>query len=83
VNDPGSFVDPVLIHDDRDLNLGRRDHLDIDRCMSQHLKHFSGDTGVGAHADANDAKFGDAADRLQTFGSDLGHYWVQTTLDLG
>jgi hypothetical protein len=40
----GALVDTGFVDDDRNLNFGGRNHLDVNPGFSQHLEHFGGDT---------------------------------------
>jgi hypothetical protein len=42
-----------------DLDLTRCDHLNIDASRRQNFEERGGDTGVGAHAEADDGDLGD------------------------
>ena len=44
MDDVGAFVDARFIDDHRNLDLGGRNHLDVDPGFSQEIKHFSSDS---------------------------------------
>ena len=46
-----------------DLDLGGRDHLDVDALVGQRLEHLLGDAGMAAHADADDRDLDDVRNR--------------------
>ena len=46
-------------YQDADLDLGCRNHLDVDALVGQRLKHLLGDPGMAAHADADDRDLDD------------------------
>ena len=49
----------LLVDDDRDLDFGSRDHLQVDAFFGEAAEHLAGDARVRAHADADG---GDLAD---------------------
>ena len=49
------------VNQNRDLDLARADHLDVDALAGQHLEHLRRDAGVVLHAEPHD---GDLRDRL-------------------
>src|SRR5581483_11618902 len=48
-----------FVHHHRDLDLRRRNHLDVDPFVGERLEHGAGDAGVGAHADPDHGDFDD------------------------
>ena len=48
----------LLIDEDRDLDLRRRDHADVDTRAGQRLEHHGRNARVGRHACANDRNLG-------------------------
>src|SRR5207253_10189499 len=49
----------LLLDHHGDLDLGGRDHLDVDALLRQGAEHLRGDAGVRAHAHADDRHLGD------------------------
>ena len=56
-------LEVLLVDHDGDLDLGRRDHLDVDALVGQRLEHLRRDADVRAHADADDRHLADAGCR--------------------
>ncbi len=56
---------------DRDLDLGSRDHFDIDVFVGQHLEHPRRDAGVGAHPATDNRNLGHLIVIPYAAGSDL------------
>src|SRR5512135_2797041 len=52
-------LEVLLVDHDRDLDLGGRDHLDVDALAGQRLEHLGREPDVRAHADADDGHLGD------------------------
>ena len=67
VDDAGGVFDLHFVDGDGDFDLGGGDHADVDASGAEGGEHLGGDSGVGAHADADHGEFADAG-----FGFDLG-----------
>src|SRR5437879_13645864 len=50
----------LLLDHHGDLDLGGRDHLDVDAFFRERAEHLRGDAGVRAHAHADDRHLGPA-----------------------
>src|SRR2546423_14868293 len=48
------------VHDDRNLNLTGRDHIDVHTLPGERFKHFAGDAAVAFHSDAYDRELSDS-----------------------
>src|SRR5712691_1364073 len=55
----------------RDLDLGSRDHLDVDAFLGEGAEHLARNTGVGAHADAHHGHLADLVVPLDIGGLDM------------
>ena len=64
-------LDVVLVHDARDADRRRRDHLDVDALGGEGLEHLRRDTGVGLHARADERDAADGVVEVGTAGVDL------------
>ena len=64
-------LDVVLVHDARDADRRRGDHLDVDALGGERLEHLRGDAGVGLHARADERDAADGVVEVGAAGVDL------------
>src|SRR5260370_39738428 len=76
-----SLIYSILVDDHGYLDFGCGYHLDVDPGFPQELKHFRGNTGMGAHTDPNHAEFGDAVLSGKPFGADFRPDGAEMFLD--